>query len=659
MKSAVVFAYNNIGCVGIEALVRAGWKVPAVFTHVDDPNENTYFRSVATVAAGLGIPVYSPDDPNAADVVARVRELAPDALFSFYYRKMLSQELLDILPLGGFNLHGSKLPAYRGRCPVNWVLVNGERETGVTLHRMTAKPDNGDIVAQRTVPITDDDTAFDLHAKCVEAAKTLLDETLPDFAAKVAAAKPQDASCASYYGGRRPADGRIDWTKSAKEVRNLVRAVTHPYPGAFTYFGSRKILVWSATVVADCHAAPGEVATVDPLVVGCGRDALRIELAQGEPGTVVAGAQLAAEEGVSAGSRLGDLVAAAGPARFRVLVLGAGGFIGSHLCERLLADDDAEVYGTDLRSENVAGIEGNPRFHFRKDDLDDCREWVEECVRCCDAVVPLAAIATPIEYTRNPLRVFELDFEQNLRVVRLCHKYGKRIVFPSTSEVYGMCDDSEFDEESSRLVLGPIASQRWIYSCIKQMLDRVIWAYGTKGLKFTLFRPFNWIGPRLDTLEGAKQGRARVITQFILNLVRGDPLLLVDGGEQRRCFTDVHDGVECLYRIVRDRDGRCDGKVINIGNPDGEASIRKLAETLVACFERHPLRDRFPAFAGIRSVGNATYYGRGYQDCQHRKPSIGNAEKYCDWRPSTPFVRSVESTLDFFLRQASAERAGL
>lgn len=143
------------------------------------------------------------------------------------------------------------------------------------------------------------------------------------------------------------------------------------------------------------------------------------------------------------------------------------------------------------------------------------------------------AIATPIEYTRNPLRVFELDFEENLKIVRYCVKYNKRIIFPSTSEVYGMCDDKEFDEDNSRLIVGPINKQRWIYSVSKQLLDRVIWAYGAKeGLKFTLFRPFNWMGPRLDNLNSARIGSSRAITQLILNLVEGSPIKLVDGGEQ-------------------------------------------------------------------------------------------------------------------------------
>src|SRR5262249_18616895 len=157
--------------------------------------------------------------------------------------------------------------------------------------------------------------------------------------------------------------------------------------------------------------------------------------------------------------------------------------------------------------------------------------------------------------------------------------YRKRVVFPSTSEVYGMCNEDVFDEDKSKLVLGPINKQRWIYSCCKQLLDRVIWAYGAQeGLRFTLFRPFNWIGPRLDSLDAARIGSSRAITQLILNLTEGTPIQLIDGGEQKRCFTDVTDGIECLYRIIENKDGACDGKIINIGNPAGELSIRELAK---------------------------------------------------------------------------------
>jgi len=294
-----------------------------------------------------------------------------------------------------------------------------------------------------------------------------------------------------------------------------------------------------------------------------------------------------------------------------------------------------------------------PGFHFAEGDISIHSEWIEYHVRKCDIVLPLVAIATPIEYTRNPLRVFELDFEENLRVVRYCVKYGKRVVFPSTSEVYGMCDDKEFNEDTSRLILGPIRMQRWIYSCSKQLLDRVIWAYGQqRGLKFTLFRPFNWIGPKLDSLNSARIGSSRAITQLILNLVQGTPIQLVDGGSQKRCFTDVADGTECLFRIIENKGGACNGQIINIGNPDNEASIRDLAEMLVEGFQKHPLRNKFPPFAGFREVESGSYYGAGYQDVQHRKPSIRNAKRLLNWEPKIGIEKSVAQTLDYFLRQA-------
>jgi len=216
-----------------------------------------------------------------------------------------------------------------------------------------------------------------------------------------------------------------------------------------------------------------------------------------------------------------------------------------------------------------------------------------------------------------------------------------------------MCPDEQFDEESSPLVTGPIKNQRWIYSCIKQLLDRVIWACGVKeNLQFTLFRPFNWIGPRLDTLKSARIGSSRVITQLILNLCQGTPLQLVDGGEQKRAFLDVEDAMEALYRIVENKNGCCDGKIINIGYPENEASIRELAEMLRQKFEQHPLRDRFPPFAGCVEVESGRFYGKGYQDMKRRVPSIRNAKRYLDWEPKVGFEDSIEKTLDFFLQQA-------
>ncbi len=658
---AVVFAYHDIGCVGIEALLSHGYEVAAVFTHRDDPQESIWFRSVAETAAALGVPVFAPDDVNHPLWVERIRELAPDVAFSFYYRRMIHSEILNLPRRGCFNLHGSLLPRYRGRCPVNWVLVNGESETGVTLHHMTPRPDDGDIVDQQRVVIDDDDTAQSLLAKLAEAAVTLLDRALPRIARGTASRTPQDASAATYFGGRTPADGEIDWALPARKIRDLVRAVTKPYPGAFSHVGNRKCLFWSVSQVEPIGAeAAGSIVSVDPLVVRCGEGALRVDFGQAAEGVYMAGPQLARELVLVPGMKFGP------PARRRadearrksLLILGVNGFIGSALGERLLDSGLFEVHGMDLYTNNIEHLLRRPGFTFTEGDISIHREWIEYHVRKCDVILPLVAIATPIEYTRNPLRVFELDFEENLKIVRYCAKYGKRIIFPSTSEVYGMCDDDVFDEDTSRLVLGPVNKQRWIYSCSKQLLDRIIWAYGVKeGLEFSLFRPFNWIGPRLDSIDAARIGSSRAITQLILNLVEGSPIQLIDGGEQKRCFTDVSDGIECLVRIIENRRDNCNGQIINIGNPDNEASIRGLAEMLVEKFERHPLRSMFPPFAGFREVESYSYYGAGYEDVRHRRPSIENARRLVGWKPVVDLAQSVEGTLDYFLRDVVECRA--
>ncbi|MBL7225857.1 MAG: bifunctional UDP-4-amino-4-deoxy-L-arabinose formyltransferase/UDP-glucuronic acid oxidase ArnA [Desulfobacteraceae bacterium] len=653
----VVLAYHTIGCRGIEALLRNGFKIAAVFTHKDDPDENIWFESVAEFAASRNIPVYAPEDINHPLWVRKIREIAPDIIFSFYYRNLVQPPILDIPPAGCLNLHGSLLPKYRGRSPINWVLVNCEKETGVTLHYMTPRPDDGDILCQKSIEISDSDTARSLHEKAATTTSEMLDEILPLIVEGTAPRHPQDHSKATYYGGRGPEDGEIDWSGSAMEVRGLVRAVTRPFPGAFSHVGDRKCFIWMVMEIGDQGkgSRPGTVLSVDPLVIACGKGAVGVDFAQAEGGVYMSGSQLSAELGLVKGMSFGERASSRVEAgrRKRVLILGVDGFIGNALSERLLESGKYEVHGMDLRSDYIQRLLGRPGFHFDEGDISIHREWIEYHIRKCDIVIPLVAIATPIEYTRNPLGVFELDFEENLRVVRYCVKYGKRIVFPSTSEVYGMCEDEDFDEDNSKLVLGPIRMQRWIYSCSKQLLDRVIWAYGAqKGLQFTLFRPFNWIGPRLDSLMSARIGSSRAITQLILNLVEGTPIQLIDSGNQKRCFTDVSDGVECLFRIIENKGSVCDGRIINIGNPENEASIRDLAELLVSKFNEHPLHSKFPPFAGFREVESRTYYGEGYQDMDHRKPSIQNARRLLNWTPAVELEQSVEETLDFFLREA-------
>jgi len=649
---AVVFAYHDMGCVGVQALLDAGFDIAAIFTHADNAQENAFFGSVARLAAERAIPVYAPDDVNHPLWVDRIAELKPDVIFSFYYRNLLGEAILNSARIGAFNLHGSLLPAYRGRAPLNWVLVNGETQTGVTLHRMISRADAGAIIAQQAVEIADADDALSLHRKLTESAKHLLEGALPTLKSGTFSETAQDESKASYVGRRTPEDGRLEWEKPAQTLHNLVRAVSDPWPGAFSFVGTHKFIVWKSRVRSDvAPARAGTVISVAPLIIACGEGALEVMTGQTEKGVYMQGAQLAQSLGLVAGALLSSKPVVAVKRRTRVLILGVNGFIGNHLTERLLRDDNYEIYGLDIGSDAIGRFLDCPRFHFVEGDISIHSEWIEYHIKKCDVVLPLVAIATPIEYTRNPLRVFELDFEENLKIIRDCVKYNKRIIFPSTSEVYGMCTDKVFDEDSSNLVVGPVSKQRWIYSVSKQLLDRVIWAYGEKeGLRFTLFRPFNWMGPRLDNLNAARIGSSRAITQLILNLVEGSPIKLVEGGKQKRCFTDISDGIEALFRIIENRDGRCDGEIINIGNPENEASIKELAEMLLESFEQHPLRHRFPPFAGFRDVESSSYYGKGYQDVEHRKPSIRNAKRCLQWEPTVAMRQTVDETLDFFLR---------
>ncbi len=234
MSRAIVFAYHNVGVRCLSVLLAHGVDVVRVVTHQDNPNETIWFDSVAELAARHDIPVITPEDPNDPVVVAELAALQPDFLFSFYYRLMLKAPLLALPKHDAWNMHGSLLPRYRGRVPVNWAIIHGERETGATLHQMLEKPDAGGIVAQQAVPILPDDTALDVFNKVTLAAEMALDRVLPELLAGRATTRPQDLAAGSYFGGRKAEDGRIDWTQPAAVVHNLIRAVAPPYPGAFS-----------------------------------------------------------------------------------------------------------------------------------------------------------------------------------------------------------------------------------------------------------------------------------------------------------------------------------------------------------------------------------------------------------------------------------------
>jgi methionyl-tRNA formyltransferase len=269
-----------------------------VVTHADDPGEEIWFSSVRDAAAECGIATIAPDDPNTADVVARVASCAPDFLFSFYYRRMLKAPLLALPARGALNMHGSLLPKYRGRAPVNWAIIQGETETGATLHYMTEKPDNGDIVGQTAVPILPNDTAREVFDKVVVAAELTLHAALPGLIEGKAPRRPQDLRRGSYFGGRRPEDGTIDWSKSAPEIHNLVRAVAPPFPGARTMVAGKPARILRSRVL-DAAAKPldGAFLSVEDnrIVARCGGGGVLAVLELEVDGARIAPSELAAQ----------------------------------------------------------------------------------------------------------------------------------------------------------------------------------------------------------------------------------------------------------------------------------------------------------------------------------------------------------------------------
>ena len=296
-----------MGAACLEEVVAGGADVVLVVTHEDQPDENQWFRSVRRLAEERGLDVIAPKDVNAPEVVARVRALAPDLLLSAMFRQMLKKDLLEAPRRGALNFHPSLLPKFRGRSPINWVLVHGETETGVTLHYMVEKADRGDIVAQRKISIEEEDTALTLHRKATEAARLLIRETYPLLATGRAPRLPQNHAEASYFGGRKPQDGEIDWRWPARRVYDLVRAVTHPYPGAFSWQGDRRLFVWWARPAAGPRPLqPGELYLDGDAgaFVGTGEGALRLERVEPEG----AGELTAVEWASSGGCRCGEIL---------------------------------------------------------------------------------------------------------------------------------------------------------------------------------------------------------------------------------------------------------------------------------------------------------------------------------------------------------------
>lgn len=271
----VVFAYSEVGHACLDFLLGRGEKIAALFTHEDDAGERQWFQSCTALAEDHGIPVFTVEPKDGDEVERIVVDLAPDLILSFYYRKMIPERILKLARLGAFNMHGSLLPRYRGRAPLNWAIINGESETGVTLHVMVKTADAGDIIDREAVAIGPDETAGDVARRIPAAAVAILSRQIEALKAGTAPREVQDESQASYFGIRRPDDGRIDWTQPARRIVDLVRAVTVPFPGAFAFMGRSKLMIWRASIAAG-EGTPGEVLSHAPLTIAAGEGAVML-----------------------------------------------------------------------------------------------------------------------------------------------------------------------------------------------------------------------------------------------------------------------------------------------------------------------------------------------------------------------------------------------
>ncbi|GAB1319772.1 hypothetical protein MFIFM68171_09982 [Madurella fahalii] len=692
--SAVVFAYHDVGVRCLGTLLARGIRVSLVVTHIDDPSETRWFCSVAEFSQDHGIPfIQATNNPKTDnDLVARVASLQPDFIFSFYFRNILPVSLLSLASRGAYNMHGSLLPKYRGRAPVNWAILRGETETGVTLHEMVSKPDAGAIVAQSDpIPILPDDTAHQVFQKVTAAAEQTLWNVLPLLKEGRTPRRENKLSEGSYFKGRKPEDGMIDWACSAVEVYNLHRAVAPPhYPGAWTLVSGRKYTIGKARL-GPCASQPTQkglgLDIVDDRILGRCSDGRTIDIHEllDENGNIVAPTALRevlqpspAPEPIPDGPPP-SLSDPQSTVKKRIVILGVDGFIGHHLARRILSDaayKDWVIYGLDLTDRHLctcplvqshltrleSGSSANHhggRLFFRQGDMLSESKWVDEQIRNSDVVLPLAGIARPQAYINNPLSIFEVDFAAQIPIIEACVRYNKRLIFPSTSEVYGnplssyvhmagldgarsrpgiLLDNGgscEMDADESPLIYGPTSKSRWIYATCKQLLDRIIHAHGIQnGLDYTIFRPFNWFGPGLDDVpppaspdsshsetgpsavrktdtertsdgNGAIGGNTvRVTTQFLRQILSGEDIVLCNGGAQRRTFTYIDDGIDALLKIIDNKGGVASGKIYNIGGrtESNNCSIRELGEMMLRLYSEHQTRHHGPAHGASGEV---------------------------------------------------------
>lgn len=357
----------------------------------------------------------------------------------------------------------------------------------------------------------------------------------------------------------------------------------------------------------------------------------------------------------------------------KVLLLGAGGFIGVNLTERFLKDGVHEITAMDIEREKLEDIGAfdDSRLRYLNLDLRHDGDKIEDEVKNADVVVDLVAFANPALYVSDPLGTFKLNFTENMKVVEYCVKHGKRLVQFSTCEVYGVTVASVlgkdpkdmpvvFKEDETPLIMGPVTNQRWIYACAKQLLERVLHAYGLQeGLRWSVIRPFNFIGPRIDFLPSEASGNPRVFSHFMNALLYGTPMKLVDGGKNYRAYTYIDDAVDCIVRIIEDKNNNCDGQIFNIGKPDNELTIKELAELCKDVFDENFRQEGDPN-PEIVTVSGEEFYGKGYEDCDRRIADISKAKTLLGWEPKYDTRETVKKTMEYFVdRHRKRQAAGL
>jgi len=357
----------------------------------------------------------------------------------------------------------------------------------------------------------------------------------------------------------------------------------------------------------------------------------------------------------------------------KVLLLGAGGFIGVNLTERLLADGVHEVTALDIHEEKIEHLINLPNLNYLHLNISTDEAEVDKLVAETDVVVDLVAFANPALYVTDPFGVYDLNYTQNMKVVEQCRKHKKRLVQFSTCEVYGITaakaaeqfglssdeHKCEFIEDETPLIMGPVKNHRWIYAAAKQLLERVLDALGkSEGFRFSVIRPFNFVGPRIDYLPSEEAGNPRVFSHFMDSLLYGtNPIKLVDGGEAFRAYTYIDDAVDCIVRIIEDKGNNCDGQIFNIGQPDNELKIKEMAVKMCDIFDEKFRQEGDPPRPEIISISGEEFYGEGYQDCDRRIANIDKARNLLGWDPQYGIDDVITKTMEYFVTEHRKKQA--